>query len=415
MPADLSLLWAYAWARAAGWMRPVRLAPAEARTDQPLPPGISVVIPSRNGRELLAAQLPGTAQDLEGIPGEIMVVDNGSGDGTAGWLAAEWPHVEVQVSPEPLGFARAVNRGLARARYAHVCLLNNDMLTEPGFFAALRGAFDEVPDLFCATAQIRFPAGVRREETGKAVMRQDAPEDFPIRCDVPVEGEDLTWVLYGSGGCSLYDAQKLRELGGLDEAYDPAYVEDLDLGYRAWLRGWPSVYVAGAVVEHRHRATTSRYYSERQLAELVEINYLKFLARAVASPKVFRHLWAQALGRLRANRDEVLRQAAAIARQGGPPPAGAETEELLLALTNGSVACFPGRAPMAAQPKVVASQSLCNAGAGSILVAMVDRLQTPPPEILEAYALVVLVWRGSATPESSFRAALEQSRRRARL
>ena len=65
------------------------------------------------------------------------------------------------------------------------------MLLEPGFFAALQRAFDQVPDLFCATAQIRFPPGVRREETGKAVMAQAAPDDFPVRCDEPLPGEDL--------------------------------------------------------------------------------------------------------------------------------------------------------------------------------------------------------------------------------
>ncbi len=100
-------------------------------------------------------------------------------------------------------------------------------------------------------------------------------------------------MLYGSGGCSLYDAAKLRALGGMDEAYDPAYVEDLDIGYRAWQRGWPTVYVAGAVVEHRHRATTSRYYTGEQLDEILEINYLRFVARAVASPDVFRRLWSR--------------------------------------------------------------------------------------------------------------------------
>jgi len=68
-------------------------------------------------------------------------------------------------------------------------------------------------------------------------------------------------VLYGSGGCSLYDAGKLRELGGLDEVYQPAYVEDLDLGFRAWQKGWPSVFVQAARVVHKHRTTTSRYYS----------------------------------------------------------------------------------------------------------------------------------------------------------
>ena len=298
----------------------------------------------------------------------------------------------MEVSPRPLSFAAAVNRGIARARYSHVCLLNNDMLLEPGFFTALAGAFGRVPGLFCATAQIRFPPGVRREETGKAVMRQDHPDDFPVRCDEPIAGEDLTWVLYGSGGCSLYDASLLRALGGMDEAYAPAYVEDLDVGYRAWQRGWPTVFVAGAVVEHRHRATTSRYYTEQQLAEVLEINYLKFLTRAVARGPLFRKLWKEAIGRLRRRRDRVLRYAAGLALEAPPPVGGPYPEERILALTSGDVAAFPGgdasRAP---------------------LVAFADRLETPAPADLASHCEVVLVRRGN---DVALRAALEWARRR---
>jgi GT2 family glycosyltransferase len=197
------------------------------------------------------------------------------------------------------------------------------MLLEPGFFAALERAFRQVPGLFSATAQIRFPPGVRREETGKAVFAQSAPTDFPVRCDEPMPGEDGSYVLYGSGGCSLYDTAKLRSLGNVDEVYVPAYVEDLDLGYRAWQRGWPSVYVAGAVVEHRHRATTTRYYSEDQLAFILEINYLRFVTRAVSDSKVFRRLWAQALHRLfllaRSTAPRASRSAAELARLWSTP------------------------------------------------------------------------------------------------
>ena len=218
----------YWLARVAGYLRPRRPTRAES-PGRPSEPGVSVVIPSRNGRELLAAQLPGILADLEGSAAEVIVVDNGSDDGTADWLKAQWPAIAIDSSPRPLSFARAVNRGIARARYSHVCLLNNDMLIEPGFFRALRRPFDDIRDLFCATAQIRFPEGVRREETGKAVMAQANAADFPLRCDEPLPGEDGTPVLYGSGGCSLYDARKLRALGTLDEAYEPAYVEDLDL------------------------------------------------------------------------------------------------------------------------------------------------------------------------------------------
>ena len=367
------------------WRRPRAVEAARTRA------GVSVVIPSRNGRSLLAAQLAGVARELEGCDSEIVVVDNGSDDGTARWLGEAWPRVRIEISPAPLSFAAAVNRGIGRARFSHICLLNNDMLLAPGFFRELRRAFECVPGLFCATAQIHFPEGARREETGKAVMAQAHPDDFPVRCDEPVPGEDHTWVLYGSGGCSLYDAARLRALGAVDEAYAPAYVEDLDLGYRAWQRGWPTVYVAGAAVEHRHRATTSRYFTEERLAEILEINYLKFLARAVADGAVYRRLWMQALGRLRAGADreparrKALRRAAGIALGGGPAAPAEYSEELFLALTNGDVAVFPG----------------C-AGAGKPLVTFTERLAAPSPGMVAAHVRIVEVRSGN---QLAFRAA----------
>ena len=194
------------------------------------PEGISVVIPSRNGRDLLERCLPGLASATE-----IIVVDNGSDDGTTEWLARTYPSVIVEHSSTPLAFAVAMNRGIQQARYSHLCALNNDMVVEPGFLEALRASFDAVPDLFCASAQIFLPEGQRREETGKTVINPEpGVADLPIRCDIPLEGEDQSYVLYGSGGCSLYDAAKLGALGGFDEIYQPAYVEDLDLGVRAW-------------------------------------------------------------------------------------------------------------------------------------------------------------------------------------
>jgi len=400
--------------------------------------GISVVIPSRDGKALLEAQLAGIETDLAGVSGEIVVIDNGSSDGTAEWLRATYPQVVIEVSPEPLSFAAAVNRGIRRARFSHVCLLNNDMRIDPGFFAALRKAFRAVPGLFCATAQIRFPPGVRREETGKAVMAQAAPEDFPIRCDEPLPGEDRTWVLYGSGGCSAYDAAKLGALGGVDEAYAPAYVEDLDLGYRAWLRGWPSVYVAGAVVEHRHRATTSRYYSEEQLATMLEVNYLRFLARAVASPPVFRRLWRQALDRLQLRAQSnpaaraALRSAARLALAGGPhrpaadeeslrwgrlqpanpaeAPRPAVPEESLLALTDGSVACFPGRPVSGKPPALVTARGFesatTNDEGDAVLLVRVGQLEPPPVNLLARYTEIV-----EARTDAAFDAAAQWIKR----
>jgi len=425
-PADLTLSTAIQLAHAAAHYA-ARLRPKNRRFP-PLParqtePGISVVIPSRSGRELLAAQLPGLVSDLPQAA-EVLVVDNGSDDETDEWLRSSWPHVRVEISSEPLSFARAVNRGLEAARFSHICLLNNDMLLDPGFFQALWEAFQKVPDLFCATAQIRFPPGVRREETGKAVMAQAAPEDFPLRCDEPVAGEDLTYVLYGSGGCSLYDAAKLRTLGGIDIAYEPAYVEDLDIGYRAWQCGWPSVYVANAQVEHRHRATTSRFYSREQLDYILEVNYLKFLARSVAAPQTFQRLWDQAIDRLRrrAPKDHAaaraLRRAAGLALSGGPLMTPEILEDSVLKLTNGTVWIFPGCGSRGKPKAVFTAPSLSSClerirresvDTDPILLSWTDQPGPPPPALQEVCLEVVLVRQGERL---SFQAALDQTIRK---
>jgi GT2 family glycosyltransferase/glycosyltransferase involved in cell wall biosynthesis len=437
---------------AGGWVKAAGTRAASPAAAPPAIEGVSVVVPSRDGRDLLARLLPGLLREMEALAGEVIAVDNGSTDGTAAFLAEHYPGVVVASSAGPLSFARAVNRGLARARFSRVCLLNNDMDVEPGFFAALLDAFAQVPDLFAATAQILFPEGARREETGKAVLPGDPSNDFPVYCETPLEGEDGTWVLYGSGGCTLYDAVKLRALGGLSEIYEPAYVEDLDVGWRAWQRGWPSIYAAGARVLHRHRATTSRFFSPAELDRVLEVNYLKFLAHSVASPELFRRLWRQAIARLNAlaarmepvdSARAALGEAAAIALSARP--ASSETDEALtLALTGGAVAVFPGGRPTGRPVVLVAAPylpfPLSHGGAvrmynlmrraaadfDLVLISFVERAAAPPRELLDICREIVTVGRRGThilpdrgLPDvveefasSPFRAALRQTVRK---
>jgi GT2 family glycosyltransferase/glycosyltransferase involved in cell wall biosynthesis len=400
-------------------LTPVRL-PAP-RPWEPIQDGISVVVPSRDGKSLLARLLPDLVRELEEFPSEIIVVDNGSQDSTAEFLGSSYAEVRLELDAQPLSFARAVNCGIRAARYSHTCLLNNDMTLEAGFFAPLRRAFDLVPDLFCATAQILFPPGARRQETGKAAM-VPLPDrrrtDFPIRCGFPAPGEDLSYVLYGSGGCSLYATEKLRALGGFSEIYQPAYVEDLDVGYRAWRHGWPSVFSAEARVVHQHRATTSRYFTPQELDRCLEINYLRFLARSVASPRIFRKLWREALFRLArraADRDEVSLAALSCAWRAPAwvqcESGDALSEELILGLGSGAVAVFPGCRTNGRPRVLVASPylpfPLSHGGAvrifnlmkraaahyDQILVAFAGDLATPPRELLEICAEITLVRR----------------------
>jgi glycosyltransferase involved in cell wall biosynthesis len=275
------------------------------------------------------------------------------------------------------------------------------------------------PGLFCATAQILFPEGRRREETGKAVMPPGlGATDFPIRCPEPVEGENYTDVLYGSGGCSMYRTGMLRAIGGFDETFVPAYVEDLDVGYRGWLAGGPTVFVADARVLHRHRATTGRFFTADTIATAVEKNYLRFLDASVTSPPVFQDLWTRAIVRnnLDATKDEPMIPMAALEFAASRAPArrsipAVRSDEEILALGSGEFARFRGRGRTSKPLVVVASCyapfPLSHGGAvrmynlmrraivdyDQILVYFADELQAPPQELLELAVEVIVVRR----------------------
>jgi GT2 family glycosyltransferase/glycosyltransferase involved in cell wall biosynthesis len=391
---------------------------------QPKPSGISVVIPSRNGKDLLAVMLPETVRQIGRFGGEVIVIDNGSSDGTAEFVTETYPTVVLEANPRALSFARAINAGIRKARFSHVCLLNNDMAIGPSFFEALSAAFSQVPELFCATAQIFFPGSARREETGKAVMpsaSDQKPTDFPLRCDLPFPGEDMSYVLYGSGGCSLLGATQLVLLQGMDESYDPAYVEDLDLGFRAWQQGWPSVFVAGAHAIHQHRATLSRYHSQSFLDQKIELHYLRFLASAVADPMIFWRKWLESIRRLNTLSAASHPPAAARAaleeawcaplwfRRSRRPLL---SERHVLAIGSGAVAVFPGRSRRPGRRLVLVATPylpfpLSHGGAvrmfnlmrraapdyDQVLVAFTTELGEVPEELLKLCCEVVLVKR----------------------
>ena len=90
-----------------------------------------------------------------------------------------------------------------------------------------------------------------------AIRTEPDPSDFPLWSVEPVEGEDMTPVLYGSSGCALFDAERLLALGCFDEIYQPAYVEDCDLGVRAWQQAWPSVFVSATTLPPASSSFTS--------------------------------------------------------------------------------------------------------------------------------------------------------------
>lgn len=242
--------------------------PEDARGVKPTD-AVSVVIPTWNGKELLDMSLPPLFEALQrhgNAADEIIVVDNGSDDGTVAELerrAVAFPGLRVVALDRNEGYGGATNRGAAAARNPALIFLNNDMVVEPDFVQPLLDVFGEEPDVFGVSCQIDFIDPNRpRWETGKvhAEQRNGLVRLFHLdRFD-----DDKTYpIFFAGGGASAYDREKFLALGGFDEAvYSPVYIEDVDLGYRAWKRGWPSLLAPKSRVHHKHRGTTRRLWSE---------------------------------------------------------------------------------------------------------------------------------------------------------
>ena len=238
---------------------------------------VSVVIPTWNGRKPLARNLPSVVEALSGNPEhEILVMENGSDDGSAEFLAREFPSVRVVELGSNLGFGRACNAGLTLARHDVAVLLNNDMRVEPDFLEPLIDGFRD-PRVFAVTAQIRFAdPSKRREETGLTAGRWHRGR-IHLRHVADDRVDELFPTFYAGGGSSAYDRLKILELGGFDELLEPFYMEDVDLSYMAWKRGWLNFYAPASVVHHEHRGTIGKHYSEQSIQRVLQRNRLLFM------------------------------------------------------------------------------------------------------------------------------------------
>lgn len=215
----------------------------------------------------------------------IVVVDNGSTDGTVDWLAAEHPDIIVIVNISNHGFARAVNQGIGVTDAPFVAVLNNDTEPETDWLAALLSCAESDPHVGMVASKMLFAdrpeminsAGICVDVTGIAWDRLGGATDDPTET-APVE-------IFGPcAGAALYRRTMLDEIGLFDESFF-AYLEDVDLAWRGRAAGWRCLYTPAARVLHRHSATAGEGspFKRRQLAR----NKVWLLAKNYP----FRQLW----------------------------------------------------------------------------------------------------------------------------
>ncbi len=226
-------------------------------------PDLSVVVINLNGKGLLRDCLESLRGAAPRHRLETIVVDNGSTDGSPQMVREDFPEAVLVENEENLGFTRANNQGIERARGRYVMLLNNDTRVLPGAFSEAVEYLDEHRSTGVAGLKLlnedgslqlscrRFPSFSQALFNRYSLLTQLFPNNRFSReylmTDIQHDRiQEVDWV---SGACLVIRRDLLEEIGPLDERFF-MYSEDVDYCYRAWQSGWRVVYLPFAQVYH---------------------------------------------------------------------------------------------------------------------------------------------------------------------
>ncbi|MEA3377255.1 MAG: glycosyltransferase family 2 protein [Chloroflexota bacterium] len=275
---------------------------------------VSVVIPNWNGVEHLPTCMDSLrAQTLGDV--EVIVVDNGSVDGSLELLERRYPEVRVLPLGENRGFAAACNEGMWVARGTVIVLLNNDTEVDPRWLEEVTDALDRHPEAgMVASKMLLFHYRDTIHTAGDFYRVDGLPGNRGVWQRDEGQYDQEEYVFGACGGSAAYRRSMLQQVGLLDEDFFYS-CEDVDLAWRAQLAGWRCVYAPRAVVYHKLSATgggrTASFYDGRNAIYLLIKDY---------PGDLWRTYWRAILGRqLRIGREALgaWRGAAARARLRG--------------------------------------------------------------------------------------------------
>lgn len=220
----------------------------------------TIVIPNYNGMVYLEKCLSSIVEDVKSHPARILVVDNGSADGSCE-LAEGTAGVEVVRMGENTGFCRAVNAGIQASDTPYVILLNNDLTIESGFIKAMEAALDNDPKAFSAGAQMRMmKAPDRMDNAGDYYCALGWAYDYGKGKKVSGKYLKPRRIFAACGGAAIYRRSIMDRIGLFDEKHF-AYLEDVDIGYRARIYGYHNLYEPKALAYHAGSSVSGSKYN----------------------------------------------------------------------------------------------------------------------------------------------------------
>ena len=221
---------------------------------------LSIIIPNFNGKQFIKLCLDSIRkQDCSFY--ELIIVDNGSSDGSVEYINEYYPDLTLIENKENLGFAAAVNQGIKISSSDYVFLLNNDVELESGCVSNLLKCIEKDENIFAVSSKM-----VQYNDRNKM---DDAGDEYTILGWTCKVGDGKSPDLYTSeretfsacAGAAIYRKDILDKLKYFDENFF-AYMEDVDISYRARIWGYKCVYCPEAVVYHLGSGTSGSRYNE---------------------------------------------------------------------------------------------------------------------------------------------------------
>ena len=216
---------------------------------------VSIIVLNWNGKQYLETCLSSLErQTYKSI--EIILVDNGSIDGSIEFVKKKFPGVLILSHDKNLGFAEGVNSGIMISKGKFIATINNDAEADEKWIESLVKVIEEDQKIgCCGSKMMRYykrniidSAGIVIYQNGNAYDRGREEED--------IGQYDIQEEIFGAcAGAALYRRKMLNEIGFFDKEYF-AYFEDVDLSFRLHLFGWKCIFVPDAVVYHMHSATS---------------------------------------------------------------------------------------------------------------------------------------------------------------
>jgi len=243
---------------------------------------ISIVIPSYNGRHLLAKNLPKVIEAVGNS--EIVVVDDGSGDGTVSFLRKNFPQIKVVKHQQNKRFAAACNSGVEKAQGEIIILLNNDVIPQKDFLKPLTRHFKNRNVFSVGCKEVEQKDG-QTVEAGR--NKAKFKRGFLVHWRAKNQNKKRTFWTFG--GSMAVSREKYLQLGGMDEIYKPAYWEDIDLCYRARKKGWTILFEPKSIVYHQHETTNRKELGKGKMAAAAYKNQILFVWKNIRGWRLINH------------------------------------------------------------------------------------------------------------------------------